>query len=333
MHRKLLYILISLLLTSCVATPDTNAPTLPASTLTPLSLPSFTAAPSPSPIPPTVDLNMPDGATGKDTVTGLYTKTTEDGKTTLYWEPITFGKDVEKGVTGHWFETRMKDGKNIMLYDDNLVSGGKWGGDTIPFSQLIIYKHTILKAAYVLSHPDQTADFGPGTELNSQSFSAQLLGFLGVRYFHKTSADITQQDWQGFDQAKHDGSLSLPAGGDIWILSKGYRELIVDAPDSSFQKTDNYYWKRIIIDHQLVVLIAPPESNKLSDQDMRIMTFAPMLEVILHDPDTGQKVTSFYGGPTHPQAAEYSQLGGSNFTYTNVKEKPTTVFIEIDYSK
>ncbi len=70
-----------------------------------------TVAPTQIPATPTAtrDPNMPPDETGKDSATGLYTKTADDGKTTLYWEPIQYGTDVENGITGHWVESRMKD--------------------------------------------------------------------------------------------------------------------------------------------------------------------------------------------------------------------------------
>lgn len=234
----------------------------------------------------------------------------------------------------------MANGEDIFLFNNNLLTGGSpYLADTVPFSQFILHDNGQLQVDYTLRHPDQMSEFGQGTELTSQSFTSLLHVYLGARMYHKNGNDVTPEEWKDFGVGIKDGSAAISVGGDMWVLSKGYREFVVDytvaSKDPLFQKTDEFYWKVMVVDGQLVAFIATPEPNKLSDRDMRIMAFAPMWEVILNDPFTpGQRITSFWSGPVTKAAAQWSQLGGgANKTYPNVTVQPTTNFLEVDYPK
>ncbi len=284
---------------------------------------------------------MPPDGTGKDSITGLYTKLAEDGKTTLFWEPIQYGSDVQNGITGHWVETRMLNGELIYLYNNALAGNTDQLVDSVPFNQFILQNNGQLTAAYTLSHPEQAQlkDFGPGSELFGQSFSSDLLVYLATRYYHvDPKTHLSDQQWLDFMAAMKAGTASIAVGNDQWVLSKGYTEIIVDdtiaSADPTFQKTDNYHWKAMVVNGQLVVLISTSAAEKESHHDMVIMSFAPMLEVIFNDPFTNQKLSSFYGSANRAAAAEFAESGGSeNITYPHVTVQPTSNFLDVNYSE
>ena len=101
---KKLSLIISLLIalallfscaTATTATPTAFAETTPTSTQTSIP-PTATIEPS-----PTVDPNIPEGATGKNELG--WTRETTNG--TEVWVPVQLVGDAEKNIHGHWYDT------------------------------------------------------------------------------------------------------------------------------------------------------------------------------------------------------------------------------------
>ena len=332
-----LLIMFVVLLNSCApnATPNVTATSVETATSTFTPAPTSTLAITTTPTD-TPDPNMPVDATEKDAATDLYTKTAEDGKTTLYWEPIQYGTDVANNVTGHWVDLLNENGQKIFLFNNALNSTNNYLHDSIPFQLFILDQHQQLKVPFAIRNPDQMSEFGPGTPLFLQSLSSEIFEGIKLRYFNTTDpSTITPAQYQDFYQNMQQDALTLSIEGQKWLISKGYTEIVVDytqaSQDLTFRKTDNYYWKIMVVDQKLICLIATPEPDKLSDQDIRIMIFAPLWEVLLHQKLPNQ-IASFYGGPNgQVPGAEYAILGGTGVIYKNVQVQPKTDFIEMDY--
>lgn len=334
-------LLLSIFLASCAnavtPTPNVTVTSQATVTFTPVSTSTATEV---LPTPTEVDPNRPIDATGTDSE-GNPTKKDEKTGETLTWFPIQYGEDVDKGIKGHWFKSQMKDGKDIFLYDSTLSSFVGPNSDSIPFHQYMLDNNGQLKVGYVLSHPDQVAEFGPGTPLDGGSQSSLVYVYLAVRAIQmldpdrandiQNAKDLTQTDWTSVKDHFKSG-LSIPVGEYYWNTSKGYDEYIVDYDaaknDSSFKITTGekveFRWKYYIQDGKLVVLIATPDIGKLTPEQMRVMALAPMWEIILNKNPLPDAIPDF--STSGVNAGFMSQMGGTKY-----HEGVTTNFLEFDF--
>ena len=266
------------------------APAAP--TATPSAIPTTTETPPPSPTSPptltpspTIDPNMPKDATGRDASTGEYTKRADgSGRTLTYiWKTIQFGNDVENGVVGHWFESRMAKGPiDLTGYGENAHS--VVADFPLPLNVYSAENLRDLAKVGYMYHPDGQSDYIKNGYQNF-TVASQIVFDLFLRYFdllpaktrryerdhnliymdkyslHLGTNGPNQQlvdDWRTFKIALN-GDGAIHVGGDLWQPRKGYDVYWIDEAaakaDPSMHLANDLYWKVMVKDHRLIAIL------------------------------------------------------------------------------
>lgn len=232
-------------------------------------------------------------------MTGEYTKTVEvDGRTvTLIWKQIQFGNDVENGITGHWFESRMVKGQPIDLigYGENCRDG--WGKISLNLNVYSIEGSQDLEKLGYIYHPDGPSDyitkgypcFTVSSDIDFDLFlrysnlladepesywdfynSRDRLKKFNEKYPQSDpdSGGRFYNDGLAFVRALNEGAV-IQVGDDLWETRKGYDVYYIDEAmameDPSMylsverRTTKSFYWKVMVNDGKLIAVIAPAE--------------------------------------------------------------------------
>lgn len=261
MKRIYLVFLLLVLLVSCSNFPSLNPTNTPQPTFTstltftPSVTPTITLTPTETPDP-----NMPPDATGKDSVTGEYTKSVdENGKIVVYvWKQFLFGDDSKNGVTGHWFKSWMANGPINLTEPDDICPDhwDIWGEPITPtfridMSVYAIDNQTDLDKIGYIFHPDRKSEWekigGPpcGGRLLPYTIMTDLflryIGLLPIEsgisawdsyesqrdyYYPNGGTDDEKKHWaedhKSFAETLNDGNMAIQIGNDDWIPQKGY---------------------------------------------------------------------------------------------------------------
>jgi len=259
--KRISYVfLLCVFVASCANLTSPKATVTPQATLTftptftPTITPTITLTPTETPDP-----NMPSEATGKDPVTGEYTKTVEEnGKTEVYfWKQFQFGDDSKNGITGHWFKSWMANGPiNLTGYGENCEGMDSWGEPlskfTLNMNVYVIENQTDLNQIGYIFHPDRASIWkNSGLSCGNSSLPFLIMSDLFLRYINLLPGDYPGEsfyekylrereyyapngtptpndqqrslhDRQSFAKALTDGSMTIKIGDDEWIPRKGY---------------------------------------------------------------------------------------------------------------
>ena len=265
--KRISYIfLLSVFVTSCANLTSQRATVTPQATLTltptftPTITPTITLTPTETPDP-----NMPSDATGKDPVTGEYTKSVEEnGETTVYiWKQFQFGDNSTNGINGHWFKSWMANGPiNLTGYGENCEGMDNWEVPLTKFTlNMNVYaiesQADLDKIGYIF-HPDRELIWkNSGLSCGNSSLPFLIMRDLFLRYINllpgdnpgesfyqkylrerelyaPNGIDTTEgqqryyNDHKSFAKALTDGSMTIKIGDDEWIPNKGYEVYWID---------------------------------------------------------------------------------------------------------
>lgn len=295
MKRIVCFLILSVFSTSCTSIwiPTATATLQPTVTFTPTFIPTLTPSITPTPTnTPTPTETPPPDAMGRNSSTGEYTKTVEENgrKVSYVWKQIQFGSDVENGVTGHWFESRMVKGQPIDFIGYGENCRDEWGKITLNLNVYSVEGFQDLDKVGFLYHPDEPSYYKSKGYL-CNTFSSTIGFDLFLRYSDlvacdsrdcdstarnekfwekynagpgKTMTDADRgrmyNDWQAFVKAINQGA-GIRVGDDLWQPRKGYDVYWIDEAsaksDPTMQFLTNLYWKLIVKDGKLIAIVAP----------------------------------------------------------------------------
>ena len=339
--------LIAVLLAGCGPSAERmTATAVMAQALTQTAAPTFTPTLTPTitPIPTeTPDPNKPFDATGRDPSTGEYIKTFEEnGRMVSYvWKPIQFGKDLENGITGHWFESRMAKGPiNLTGYGENGYSD--WGNFTLNLNVYSIESFRDLDEIGYLYHPDEESDYVKN-DLQHSTLASTIMFDLFLNYYDLLPENSSSYgmgrfeklkdkypDYNYFDDGKAfvsalNNGATIQVGDGLWEPHNGYNVYWIDEAmameDSSLHvslqsyTTRNFYWKVIVNDGKLIAVIAPAQwlktqlswpKAKSREKTFRSLTLF-LLQAIINGENPNEDISflpfQHYGGMAGPDTS------------------------------
>ena len=273
MKRIFFVILLAVFITSCAelnslkatATPQPTTTYIP--TLPPTITPTITLTPTETPDP-----NMPSDATGRDPMTGNYTKSVEEnGETSSFiWRQFQFGEDDQNGIAGHWFESWTTNGAiNLTEYEGDCEPA--WGGSfALNINVYAVEGQTFLDDLNYIYHPDRSTEWDKykdvygGLSCTSISLPITIMDDLFYRYlnlpqnnshvarnrtffdyYRDPNGEMTPEkqqqytnDRNSFVEALNNGEMKIKVGDDEWAPNNGYEmywvEEVMAANDPTF---------------------------------------------------------------------------------------------------